>query len=105
MPESVLFPLVGHRVTTADVVHDYVQLRFDNGDVLNVFNDYEIEGSSLATLHALIGKCVVAVSTQPREVRLELGELSLIVSLLDTAYRDAEAIEYIPSSGSRVVWS
>lgn len=105
MPTSMLSPLVGHRVTAADVIHDYVQLRFDNGDVLNVFNEFAVGGVGTSGIHLLIGQRVAAVCAQPHEVRLELGELIFSVSLLDTAYRGPEAIEYIPSSGSRVVWS
>lgn len=105
MKNSVLSPLVGRRVVTVEAIHDYIQLGFDSGDVLNVFNLYRIEGSGDSDVHALIGQCLAAIFTQPWEVRLELGQLSLIVSLLDTAYRGPEAIEFIPSSGSRVVWS
>jgi hypothetical protein len=105
MPTSILSPLVGHQITTADQIHDYVQLKFDNGDVLNVFNEYVVNGAGVSGIHALIGQRVVTVHTQPNEVRIKLGELSFSVSLLEKAYRGPEAIEYIKSSGSRVVWS
>lgn len=105
MTTSALSPLVGRRVVAAEVIHDYVQLRFDNGDVLNVFNEYGIEGAVGSDVRALTGQCVAAVFTQPHEVRLDFGDLRFSVSLLDVAYRGPEAIVYIPSSGSRVVWS
>lgn len=105
MTTSALSSLVGRRIVAAEVIHDYVQLRFDNGDVLNVFNEYGIEGGVGLDVHALTDRCVAAVFTQPHEVRLDLGDLRFRVSLLDVAYRGPEAIEYIPSSGNRVIWS
>lgn len=100
-----LLSLVGRHVTAADVVHDYVQLKFDNGDVMNVFNEYGLEGAEASGIHAIVGLCVAAVSVQSQELRIDFGGLKLSVSLLDAAFRGPEAIEYIPTVGSRVVLS
>lgn len=102
---SALAPLVGRYVTVADVVHDYIQLRFDNGDILNIFNEYGLEGIGGFDVQALVGRRVASVSVQPQEVRVQLDGVQLRVSLLDAAFRGPEAIEYIPASGCPVVWS
>ena len=102
---SALEPLLGKCITSADAVHDYIQLRFESGDVLNVFNEYCLEGDGAYDLRDLVGLCVKEVSEQTQKVLIDLGGLKFCISLLDAAFRGPEAIEYIPASGSRVVWS
>jgi hypothetical protein len=103
MTSSSLSALVGHSISAIDEVHDYLQLKFDNGDVLNVFNAYSLD--MVADIRSLVGRRVTVVAEEPKEVRLEMGALRLSVDLSDAAFRGPEAIEYIPTSGSRVVWS
>lgn len=97
--------LVGQRITAAERVHDYMQIRFGNGDLLNVFNEYRIEGRGEESVTDLIDLVVSDASTRKEEVCIALGTKTLRISLVDSAYRGPEAIEYIPASGKRVVWS
>lgn len=105
MTMSPLAGLIGHCLTGVERVHDYVQLRFDNGDLLNVFNEFRIEGNRDADITVIVGLVVNVASTGKDEVCLRLGSKTFRISLLDSAYRGPEAIEYVPVSGNRVVWS
>ncbi|RMW22059.1 hypothetical protein ALO97_200032 [Pseudomonas syringae pv. tagetis] len=42
--------LIGRRATKACVVHDYVQVYFTGGCILNINNSYEIYGSTISLL-------------------------------------------------------
>lgn len=105
MASSALSALLGRCISVIDEVHDYLQLSFDNGDVLNVYNAYSFEAGSGRGASSLVGRRVTLVAEDPKEVRLELDTEWLCINLSDAAFRGPEAIEYIPKSGSRVVWA
>lgn len=105
MTSSALSALSGRCISAIDEVHDYLQLNFDNGDVLNVYNAYSLETRSGHGVRSLVGRRVTVVSEDAKEVRLELDALRLCIDLSNAAFRGPEAIEYIPKTGSRVVWT
>lgn len=104
MTTSVLSRLLGQFIVSVEVIHDYLQVTFSNGDLLNVFNVYLLEGVGQSGIRELIGLRVCGISDQTHEVRLDLGAHALKVSLADEAFRGPEAMEYVPVSGSRIVW-
>jgi hypothetical protein len=103
--DRVLDGLLGQSVSWADSVHDYVQLRFGNGDLLNVYNKFLVDGLGNPGLADLVGCVVEGVLADEGQVVLAFGAVSLRVSLLEASYQGPEAIEYIPLTGDRVVWS
>ena len=105
MADLALRRLVGQRVSVVERVHDYVQLRFSNGDLLNVYNDFSLSGATGGDL-ATLANCVVEdVQADDRFLTFVFSEKSLQVGLVDAAYRGPEAIEYIAADGGRIVWS
>lgn len=105
MSVSILDGLLGQNLILVRKVHDYVQLQFGNGDLLNVFNEFSIEGGCGSELVDLMGLNVNAVTIAHDEVCLKLGKAVLRVSLREEAFSGPEAVEYIPATGSRIVWS
>ena len=59
----------GHCISAVDKVHDYLKLRFDNGDVLNVFNAYRLDVADGPDSYSLVGKRVAGVAEEVQEVR------------------------------------
>jgi hypothetical protein len=102
MIDSLLSSLIDQKICAAEQVHDYLQLQFGNGDVLNVFNTYNLESGS--DFRSLIGQYVTGVNEDDSCVQLKMGMSQLNVSLSDDAFSGPEAMEYIPLSGSRVIW-
>lgn len=106
MTSSRLFALVGQRVLTADRVHDYVQLRFDSGDVLNVFNAFDLgcDGGPVMLDH-LVGVRVETVVEEQESVRLEGTGIALCIDLTRDSFSGPEALHFVPATGEQVVWN
>lgn len=103
MATSTLSPLVGQRVIATDVVHDYLQVRFENGDLLNVYNVYELQGKTgAAQIGALVGLRVDATTMRKDAVRIECGALTLRMDLADASFSGPEALEYRQPGG---IWA
>ncbi len=106
MTSSPLSALVGQRVAAAGRVHDYVQLRFDQGDVLNVFNVFDLRDEhGPVTLDHLVGVSIETVDDERDFVRLAAGAIALRVDLTQNSFVGPEALHYIPTCGEQVVWS
>jgi hypothetical protein len=106
MTMSPLSILVGQRVSAAHRVHDYVQLRFDRGDILNVFNPFDLrgDGGSIA-LDELVGVSVETVTEEQDFVRLTGGAMALRIDLTKNSFVGPEALHFIPATGEQVVWN
>lgn len=104
-PTSALLPLVGQRVDAANRIHDYIQIRFETGGVLNIYNLFELAAPTrgVARLEDLIGCSVSAALEHRNGIRLTIGETTVFIDLTDTAFSGPEALEYVPASGSSVV--
>jgi hypothetical protein len=106
--KSILKNLVGLHIDRAEMVHDYVQLRFDNDAVLNLYNKVDLIGQSREALAipSIVGCAVKTAQAvgDAVELLMDRGQL-LRISMLDADYRGPEAMEYIGADGARVVWS
>jgi len=94
--------LVNKHIKRAQKVHDYFQLYFVDGTILNIFNSYSIiDGSDMD----LSGYEIVAVNSDVNTVNLVLSPQGTIqVGMKDSDYRGPEAMEYIATNGAYVVW-
>ena len=94
--------LVGLIIKKVQVVQDYCQLIFDDNTILNIYNKYQYDGSSVL---ALEGKKLVSVIETNNNVVLDFDDNgNLTVSLLDEDYNGPEAIELIRKGEPPVVW-
>ena len=106
MTSSSLSALIGQRVLAAEPIHDYVQIRFTRGDVLNVFSALDLRDDGRpATLDDLVGMSVETAVEEPEFVRLTGGAVALRVDLTDVSFVGPEALHYIPAVGEQVVWN
>lgn len=103
---QILSKLVHRHVEQVRHVHDYVQLRFDDGAILNVFNSATVSGGRPDDLSSLVGVEVAEVSSTNTNVCLVMADGNVLtVGMADADYRGPEAMEYIAADGGRVVWS
>lgn len=94
--------LVGLTIKKVEVLQDYFQLIFADSTILNIFNKYQYDGSSVLTLE---GKKLVSVIETDYKIVLDFKDCGkLTVGLLDEDYNGPEAIELIRISEPPVVW-
>lgn len=104
--QKMLDQLLGVKLSKAEVVHDYLQLRFENGVILNVFNAYSTREFSIDDLSNIFGCDVCAIRIDETAVEFEFsGGGAIRVGMSDNDYEGPEAMEYIGATGDRVVWS
>jgi hypothetical protein len=97
--------LMGRRIQKAEMVHDYLQLWFDNGVVLNIFNAFTLIGFVAYDLSQLVGCEVGSVVARDNAVEIVLMGGKLIrVGMADSDYQGPEAMEYIGVDGECIVW-
>lgn len=94
-----LADLVGKNVTEVTPMHDYIQVVFDTGDCLTVFNRFVLSGDNqgIAVLDAL---------QETREsLVLEFSDgRKLQVDLSPNGYLGPEAIEWTTPDGAFIIW-
>jgi len=98
--------IAGRTVKSAATVHDYMQIYFDDGTILNIFNRIRapaIDDILLAGLvHETVSDEIACADTIL--LRFSSGK-SLEIGMSDADYRGPEALELIESDGKRIVWS
>lgn len=101
---SCLDHLVGSTVKNAIRVHDYHQLFFEEGAILNVYNDFEVSGGE--GVGSLEGAKVEGVEDTEDAAALRFsGEKSLRIDLRDAAYSGPEALALRMPGKPVVVWN
>jgi hypothetical protein len=102
---NMLGLLVGRKIVRAEKVHDYLQLWFDNGALLNIFNLFTVS-NGLAEGYSLLIECEISsvgVSDEAVEFAFMDGKC-LHVGMADSDYQGPEAMEYVGVNGERIVW-
>jgi hypothetical protein len=106
---SMLETLVGTNLTGVIRIHDYVQLLFQDGTILSVFNPLTVLKSETDTaIENCIGrKVLLAINNEDLEtVQMELeGEIIIRVDLRHQSYRVPEAMVLSRPGKPIVVWS
>lgn len=101
---SYLDYLVGSTVKNAIQVHDYHQLFFEEGAILNVYNDFEVSGDGRVS--SLEGAKVEEVEDTEVAATLRFsGDKSLRIDLRDAAYSGPEALALRMPGKPVVVWN
>jgi len=98
--------IAGRVIKSASIVHDYVQLNFDDGSILNVFNQIRTPTINDGFVAWLANKRVLEDITNKDVIILRLsGGDSVEIGMSDADYRGPEALELIEADGKRIVWS
>jgi hypothetical protein len=69
-------------VGLAEKVHDYLQIQFDDGSGLSIYNDAQLIGTT--ELHNLVGLRVEGVQQEPMFISLILGKTAFASALAIT---------------------
>lgn len=103
--KSRLDKLVSLSVTEVIQVHDYVQLLFSDGTVLNIYNDYRCEPSGQDCL-AIKGQIILSVQETATSAEITaINEARVIVDLSDEAYSGPEAMQLCVPGKPIVIWN
>jgi len=104
-PASLLESLLGMAVTQAEIVHDYLQLRFGIGTGMSIYNKWNFVPDT-AALHDLVGHHVTAVHSSADEVVFDFdNEARLVVDLSAIAWKGPEAIQLDRLGLPTVIWN
>ncbi|WP_024695465.1 hypothetical protein [Pseudomonas syringae] len=100
---SVLASLVGNNIETVCVVHDYFQVFFVGGVILNINNSYCIIGS---TVKGLQGKKLINVSESEQEIELVFEGLAKIrIDMTPDGFQGPEAMQLLRPGLPLVIWN
>lgn len=106
MTPNMFHILVGQRVQKAEMIHDYLQLSFDKGWVLNIFNGFTVFDFDSGSVASLVGSLVKSIGASDEAVDIFFRDgKSVRVGVADSDYRGPEAMELIGVTGERIVWS
>jgi len=93
------------RIKKAELIHDYLQLYFEDGIVMNVFNSFCVVGNKSTDFSSISEIEISSVSLENERIDIELSDGKIIqIGMQEKDYRGPEAIEFIEASGRRVVW-
>ena len=103
--------LINRVVRDADLIHDYVQLRFHGGFVLTLNNGVELDGQLLANspagriaLASIVGRAVNDVARAADQIVLNFrGGSALTMSLQPSAWHSPQALTLSRPSASKWV--
>ncbi|HKG15075.1 MAG TPA: hypothetical protein VKB12_17255 [Pyrinomonadaceae bacterium] len=104
---TALQELVGLEVSKASLVHDYLQVFFEGGAILNVYNVFHLSGGAAGDGGAppLDASTLAAVKEEVQEVELTFSNGVVIsIDMRDEAYQGPEALELIRAGSPTVVW-
>jgi hypothetical protein len=96
----------GRVVKRACKFHDYIQLYFDDGSILNIFNRVVEPASSDNHLESLANTTLLKVSLKEGVISFAFSNgKQLGIGISDTDYQSPEALEFINAQGRRIVWN
>ena len=103
---NIFDPLVGSKISSVEMVHDYLQLYFENGEILNIYNKYTLSNCDELKLLMLVGCKISNIVVNDIEVTISFTTGELInVSLLDADYSGPEAMQYIDMNKNHFILS
>ncbi len=97
--------LIGLTAVQATKLHDYLQLKFSDGTILNINNRYKLVGTSDG-IECVIGKLVSGVKADERSIRIVFfGGMSLLVGLNEEDFNSPEAMEMYAAGSPPIIWN
>src|SRR5262249_7276910 len=89
-------------VREARSVEDYVQIEFEDGSILNIFNANSLYPPGASLLNAKLA----SVTDEGSTIKFMFDDrLTLIVSMQESDFTGPEAMELIRADGQRIIWS
>ena len=98
---NALSELIGCTVTKVERVHDYLQIIFSNGSIMNVYNKYSYDGN----VSDLVSKTLVSFSEHSDSVELRFVGSRFEIGLRDADYSGPEAIALRRPGKEPVIWN
>jgi hypothetical protein len=102
--------LINRVVREADLIHDYVQLRFHGGFVLTLNNAVELDGQLLSNssagrilLASIVGRAVNDVARAADQIVLNFRGGAALTMRLPTAWHSPEALTLKRPSASKLL--
>lgn len=100
---SRLQSIIGLTVKMAAPVHDYLQILFSDGSMLNIYNNYKCAGCSVTSIE---GGEVISVVEKEREIQLAFkGNGSLSIGMSDCDFNGPEAIVFLRKGEPPIIWN
>ena len=97
--------LVGLIVSKIEFVHDYLQIGFDGGGGMNIFNDFTVDGCNKERLSMIEGTRLESAEYSKTVFRLTFDNGVVInVCMSDDAFNGPEALQYVGPDGKEVIW-
>lgn len=85
----------GKVVKRVDAIHDYIQIEFEDGAMLNIYNRHILTGDAGKGLGALAGKVVTQATEQDRGITVHFGDsLSMQIGMATGDFSGPEAMLY-----------
>jgi hypothetical protein len=98
---KMLEELIGLRVVKSEFVEDYLQIWFEHGECLNVYNQHEITNSE----RQLAGATLRDLRDDGQFIRLTFSNaLQLSIDMSEAGYRGPEAMQLTRPGLPPVVW-
>lgn len=95
--------LVGLILSKVEEIHDYIQLVFNDGTTLNIFNKYAYSSGSILGVE---GKKIKYVKNSGNDILIVFEDSSSIsIGLRDDDYNGPEVMELMQKGKPSVVWS
>lgn len=95
--------LIGLLIKQITQIEDYIQIGFDNGIILNVFNSYSYDGG---VLFNITNAEVVSVTELQDYIEIKINDSGVLkVDLTDEAYQGPEALALIREGEPPVIWN
>jgi hypothetical protein len=106
MKRSPLGKLVGRLVRKVLAVEDYLQIHFEFGTSLNIYNPMLVSGTASGSLTDIEGHRVSRVSERPDSASLEFDDGTIVtIDLRDEAFVGPEAMVLEVPGEPIVVWN
>lgn len=104
--ETKLYPLLSLSIITIRQVHDYLQLVFSDGSILNIFNRYNYNDSKDSKISNLVGQVVTHVQEEQTRIYIDFYNGSrFVIGLSSDDYNGPEALELIRKGEKLVIWT
>ena len=98
---NALSELIGFTVTKVESIHDYLQITFSDGSIMNVYNKYSYDGN----VSDLENKTLISFSEHSDGVELRFLGSQFEIGLRDDDYSGPEAIALRRPGKEPVIWN
>jgi hypothetical protein len=100
---TALEDLIGNSITKASSIHDYFQIFFENGSILNIYNPFLFQPT--VKFSELIGRKIIEVKISQSHFLFSIsGDITLSIDRNFEGYINPEILELSRPGKPLVVW-